>query len=450
MKNRKLVIIIFTTTIIFIISLFVASIIRVNIYNSKKHEDVFSGEQLFTSETDKDKSLSVNASARSGTWGKIFDFNDEGLTENNYQALTYDFNIINNTHDEIKKFSFKLEISHESYLYSAWNGAVEIHQFSGGNELVETIQDLRDYNEEDYNLNFYHPEDEGYIVLHEGDYIIYHPSTSKNAVEMPIKSHEGTTPGFIIYVEYGQTIEDSTLTIEYTMHRMLISTPLFGVSSSLFLLWAVALLIVGITSLQARKYRLLHERDNKIIVEAIETFTGFIDAKDPYTNGHSKRVGLYTRLIAEKMGYTGEDLDKIYFMALLHDSGKIAVPDNVLRKPGKLNDEEYEIIKSHTVRGGDILSKFKSLGHVEDGARYHHERYDGNGYPDKLKGEEIPLISRMICVADSFDAMNTSRVYREKLPMDYIIKEIENNKGKQFDPKIADILLELIKEGKIK
>ena len=85
--------------------------------------------------------------------------------------------IINNTHDEIKKFSFKLEISHESYLYSAWNGAVEIHQFSGGNELVETIQDLRDYNEEDYNLNFYHPEDEGYIVLHEGDYIIYHPST---------------------------------------------------------------------------------------------------------------------------------------------------------------------------------------------------------------------------------------------------------------------------------
>ena len=192
-----------------------------------------------------------------------------------------------------------------------------------------------------------------------------------------------------------------------------------------------------------------HERDNEIINESIETFTGFIDAKDPYTNGHSKRVATYTRQIAKKMGYEGEDLDNIYYIALLHDCGKIGVPDNILGKPGKLTDEEFKVIKSHTVQGGEILHAFKSLDHVEDGARFHHERYDGKGYPEGRSGDDIPLIARMICVADSFDAMNTNRVYRNKLSKEKIIDEIETNKGRQFDPEIADIMLSLIRSGEI-
>ena len=115
-------------------------------------------------------------------------------------------------------------------------------------------------------------------------------------------------------------------------------------------------------------------------------------------------------------------------MALLHDCGKIGVPDSILRKPGKLTDEEFEIIKC---------------------ALYHHERYDGKGYPEGKSGDDIPFIARMICVADSFDAMNSSRVYRKKLTGDRIVSEIENNKGKQFDPKIADVMLRLIREGRI-
>lgn len=150
------------------------------------------------------------------------------------------------------------------------------------------------------------------------------------------------------------------------------------------------------------------------------------------------------------MGYSGEELDRIFYIALLHDSGKIGVPDNILGKPRKLTDEEFEIIKSRTERGGDILSSFKSLKDAGEGALYHHERYDGRGYPKHLKGEEIPLIARMICVADSFDAMNTNRDYRDKRSKEYIIGELENNRRTQFDPKIADIMLELIKEGKIK
>ena len=149
------------------------------------------------------------------------------------------------------------------------------------------------------------------------------------------------------------------------------------------------------------------------------------------------------------MGYSGEELDRIYYIALLHDCGKMGVPDNILNKPDKLTDEEFEEIKSHTERGGEILRRFKSLENAGAGALYHHERYDGKGYPEGKAGEDIPLIARMICVADSFDAMNSNRVYRKKLSPETIREEIEKNKGKQFDPKIADIFLKILKEGKI-
>ncbi|MBQ6257649.1 MAG: HD domain-containing protein, partial [Clostridia bacterium] len=120
-------------------------------------------------------------------------------------------------------------------------------------------------------------------------------------------------------------------------------------------------------------------------------------------------------------------------------------PDNILGKPGKLTDEEFQIIKSHTVRGGEILDHFKSLEGVNEGALYHHERYDGKGYPKGLAGEDIPLIARIICVADSFDAMNSNRVYRKKLTKEYILNEIESNKGRQFDPAVADVMLKLLR-----
>jgi HD-GYP domain-containing protein (c-di-GMP phosphodiesterase class II) len=160
-------------------------------------------------------------------------------------------------------------------------------------------------------------------------------------------------------------------------------------------------------------------------------------------------VAQFTKLIAAEYGYGGEDLDRIYYTALLHDCGKIGVPDNILGKPGKLTDEEFEVIKSHTVRGGEILSSFKSLDGVGEGALYHHERYDGKGYPAGLAGEDIPLIARLICVADSVDAMNTDRVYRRRLAKEKIIEELETNKGRQFDPKAADVMLGLIKDGKL-
>ena len=444
-NNRKRAAIIMAVTFIITIAVFLLSIFKTAEYNKKQHHEFFSGPTLFSSEKTNFTGLAINAVPRGSTWTKVFDLNNEGLTEHDHQAYTYDISLSNNTKDEVKDFSFKLIFDKEVFLLSGWNGAFEIHQNAGGTERVSTIPDLRDYDSSDYDIETVSVDGETLIRMNPGDYFVYLPSSSENAKEVPIEPYEGTTPGFIMYQAIGENIDNSTLELDYTFHRLLRSEPLFWISQIGLMIWLIALIILAITTAQIRKYNKRHERDNIIINESIETFTGFIDAKDPYTNGHSKRVAKYTRRIAKEMGYEGEELDRIYYVALLHDCGKIGVPDNILRKPGKLTDEEFEIIKSHTVRGGEILHSFKSLENVGEGALYHHERYDGRGYPEGKAGEDIPLIARMICVADSFDAMNTNRVYRAKLTKEQIINEIESNKGSQFDPKIADIMLGILR-----
>ncbi len=443
--KKKTIYILFISTLLIIIAFFVASIIKTNIYNSISHEREVSGKDLFTSIVDKNQEVSINAVARPNTWGKIYDPLNEGITENNYKAYTIDFIITNNTGDEVTNFKFKYIFKKDAFLSSAWNGELKIYQNVNNNQKIEYVEDLREYNPSGSRLEKVEIDEEYFIRMYADDYFIYIPVDK----ETPIRAHEETKPGMIAYVKVNENLEDSVIVFNYTLYRYFTSDSLFWISFIGFIAWFIVLAIYVITSIQTKKYQLRHERDNEIINESIETFTGFIDAKDPYTNGHSKRVAIYTKLIAEKMGYTGEELDKIYYIALLHDCGKIAIPDNILGKPGKLTDEEFEVIKSHTVRGDEILSSFKSLKNAGAGARYHHERYDGRGYPEGLKGEDIPLIARMICVADAFDAMNSNRVYRQKRTSDYIIEELTKNKGTQFDPKIAEIMLQLIKEGKV-
>ena len=449
MKKRTRAVLCFVGTLLLMLLLLGVSIVRNSIYNNIVHQNSLSGSELFNIDANKGEGVAVGVVARSDTWSKIFDLNNEGITENNYQAYIYDYTVANNTGDEVDDFSFTFVFSEAAYLSSAWNGALEVHQNVKTKEIVDTVPDLRQFSPEKHKLETVSVDGESFIPMKPGDYIKYIPSTSMNALEMPIKPYEGTTPGLIMYVEIGKTIENSSLEIDYSFNRLLTSEPLFWVSLVGMAIWFIALIIYIITSVQIRRYQERHERDNEIIRESIETFSGFIDAKDKYTNGHSKRVAVYTRMIAKEFGYSGEELDRIYYVALLHDCGKIGVPDNILGKPGRLTDEEFEIIKSHTVRGGDILSNFKSLENAGEGARYHHERYDGKGYPEGKVGEDIPFIARMICVADSFDAMNTNRVYRKKLSMEKIISEIESNKGRQFDPKVADVMLGLLRDGKI-
>jgi putative nucleotidyltransferase with HDIG domain len=195
------------------------------------------------------------------------------------------------------------------------------------------------------------------------------------------------------------------------------------------------------------------ERQNEyrtITLESIEAIARTIDAKDHYTNGHSLRVGYYSREIAKEMNFSPDEIENIYYAGLLHDIGKIAVPDIILNKPGKLTDQEFEVIKSHTVEGSKILSSISTIPNITLGARYHHESYDGSGYPEHLVGENIPLIARIICAADCYDAMATQRVYKEPFLTDHIIEEFTKCAGTQFDPEISKIVIKLIKEGKIR
>ncbi len=188
-------------------------------------------------------------------------------------------------------------------------------------------------------------------------------------------------------------------------------------------------------------------RENqRLFVHVVSSLASAIDAKDAYTNGHSGRVAEYSREIARRAGYPSEEVEAVYMMGLLHDVGKIGIPDAVINKPSGLTDEEYELIKTHPVLGARILGKIREMPRLANGARWHHERYDGLGYPDGLKGEDIPVEARIIAVADAYDTMTSRRSYRDPLPQGIVREEIEKGAGTQFDPRFAQIMLEMIDE----
>lgn len=184
-----------------------------------------------------------------------------------------------------------------------------------------------------------------------------------------------------------------------------------------------------------------------VTIEAITTVANTIDAKDDYTRGHSFRVAAYSEELAKKLGWSEEEVRNIHYVALLHDIGKIGVPDSVLNKPFKLTDVEFAMIKNHTLVGAEILKDIRMFPNISVGAKYHHERYDGKGYPEGLKGEEIPIVARIIGIVDSYDAMTSNRVYRKRLRDEIVKEELTKGKGTQFDPHLVDLFMELIEEG---
>ena len=173
-----------------------------------------------------------------------------------------------------------------------------------------------------------------------------------------------------------------------------------------------------------------------------------VEAKDRYTSGHSKRVAEYSKMIAKRMGKSEIEQEMIYRAGLLHDVGKIGIPVDIINKPGKLTDEEYDLIKIHPVTGYHILKDISEHYDVAVAAKYHHERYDGKGYPNGLIGDNIPEMARILAVTDSYDAMTSNRSYRKGLPQSVVRSEIEKGKGTQFDSVIADIMLQMIDEDK--
>lgn len=215
-----------------------------------------------------------------------------------------------------------------------------------------------------------------------------------------------------------------------------------------FLLMGIYLVSIALTSITSLVIvKKAHKDELDILHQAILALVTTIDAKDDYIDGHSRRVADYSVAIAKKAGKSVAECEQIRLIALLHDIGKVGIPDAIIEKPSSLTDEEYDIIKTHSAVGREILSKISRFPELTIGASFHHERYDGKGYPFGLKGEEIPEIARIISVADTYDAMASKRSYRDILPKEKIREELVKGMGTQFDPKFAKIMVDFIDNG---
>lgn len=239
----------------------------------------------------------------------------------------------------------------------------------------------------------------------------------------------------------------------YMLTVIIAVVTLFATGKNLLISAGVSVLLVVcfyITYAKTNESVRLEQETNEKVEDMnrkiIQALARTIDAKDRYTNGHSLRVAEYSKEIARRMGKSAKEQDIIYYAGLLHDVGKIRIPVEVINNPGKLSDEEFEQIKIHPVTSYHILKDIFDDPNIKNGAKFHHERYDGTGYPNGLKGENIPEVARIIGVADSYDAMASNRSYRKYLPQSVIRNEIKTGKGTQFDPVIADIMLDMIDE----
>ena len=328
----------------------------------------------------------------------------KGWNDSGFHANQYDAKLYNNTFNNVKDWSITLKLPNNAKVNDSWN------------------------------ISLYENED-GTVT------IINTPNQGFNDI---IEPKEFITFGFILFSNSDEEIND--FVIKATPEAKITDYPLYYILLFLIFINIVFLSINIAVVIKDHQYKVRTEHDRKIIIQSMKTFTNFIDAKDKYTRGHSIRVGFYTKKIAEKMDFDEDELDNIYYIALLHDVGKINISDAILNKPGKLDDEERSIIETHTTNGAQILKDFNSVPHIVEGARYHHERYDGKGYPEGLAGENIPLVARIICVADAFDAMNSDRCYRKAYPMEKIVKELKEGAGKQFDPEVVKVMLGLIEE----
>ena len=319
--------------------------------------------------------------------------------------------------------------------------------FSRDVQSVEFIPEIVNYSLEDPKVSYYlEGLDSGYKTVAQ--------SELTSVVYTNLPSGEYTFHLAIIDEDTGRIREESTYGFlkEKSIHDnswFLIYLLIVGGIFVGWLTWFITRISLQQTmSIQQERLSMALKQvqmGNETILAIAKT----VDAKDVLTSKHSQRVSEYSVLIAKKYGFTPAEQENLRKAALLHDIGKIGIPDSILNKPDRLTDEEYGIMKSHVTRGAEILKDFTLIDHVVEGARYHHERYDGRGYPDGLQGKDIPLYGRIIAIADAFDAMTANRVYRKRQVFPYVMNELHKGRGTQFDPELLDIFLELIDSGEI-
>jgi len=326
--------------------------------------------------------------------------------DNTYHLQTphgaqYDFKVKNTSSFTLKDYSVDVTLSEKVVFDGGWNGT-----FETDNNMVKFTSEVP--------LNIVPGDDEkpfGAILYTE---------------EMP------ELEGFVIKGYWDANIKDSK------WYWALLELSFFYLVAAIFAVFSIS---------SKYAYTRKSQKDAEIIEQSMKILTGFIDAKDAYTKDHSARVAKYSREIGKRLGLDRENITNLYYISLMHDCGKISIPDEILKKKGALSSDEFAIIKTHTTKGSELLKKFSALPGIGDGAHYHHERYDGFGYPSGLKGENIPLFARIICVADAYDAMSSNRCYRDALSKDKILSELTSNSGKQFDPQLVPIIIDMINDG---
>jgi hypothetical protein len=324
------------------------------------------------------------------------------------------------------------------------------HSMIGAQYLIE-FKNITDKAFTDWKLTFVVPE--GYVIdfdkdVWDGKFTANNNLLMISSIGYNSRIEPGTmrSVGFVMLTN-GRAYKLKEMIIMYHQEFLLKDTLSYHLC-----LWGLAALVLFdiiwiIATAYYWQYRKKAEHDREIIAQALNAFASIIDAKDEYTKGHSTRVAAYAKEIARRMGMNEDDQRRLCYIGLLHDIGKVGIPDGILGKPGPLTPEERELVKRHVVIGGDILKDFTSVKGIELGARYHHERYDGKGYCEGIAGESIPIEARIICVADSFDAMSSARCYRPKASLQYTIMELRNNLERQFDPVVAQHMLDMIDDG---
>ena len=326
-------------------------------------------------------------------------------------------------------------------------------------------------NEIQYITENIHMEDMGYGFLVDGTgMVVAHYDDAEKGKQYPLNEEQAYLIKKIYEVNNGSftatidgekcTVFTETVMDEWHVLMIVSNTKLFHEIREKVLIealiclavFAIMVLFCAVAYRQTMTHQKKEEESrnklnhlNDVIIKALAYA---IDAKDRYTSGHSQRVANYSVEIARRLGKTDEEQNVIYHAALLHDVGKIRVPEMLINKPGKLTEEEFNQIIPHPICSYHILKNIYEDNSIAFGAKFHHERYDGKGYPDGLSGENIPEVARIIGVADSYDAMASNRSYRKALPQQVVKEEIEKGKGTQFDPKIADIMLQMIEEDK--
>lgn len=448
---------------IVLVGLLVGFLVSNHLYNTTLREGQLTKEH-FNGEVYDFGDVSVKITPRGGdaaSWLKDPIYDEDGtLLHGPSVGTIYEPIIYNNSNDTVSDWTLKIPINELMWLNNNWNSKMEIHQDVLGNEREMAI-DLTDYSEYDITLDYYVDHTGPMIPMYPGDYFIYLPE--EIAEEKPIapakKGEIGEACarfGYIVYIP-DQTVDYvadfSGGVIQYYMYSNPLKKTWFWTLIALLFLWAVWTLVTLIVRIKMKnimeQQRKEKEHDDKMVKQTMQLIINMIENKDVNTKGHSLRVAEYSSLLAQSLGYSEEASQLVYYIGLLHDCGKVNIPDAILKNPGKLSNEEYEIMKKHTVYGGEILKDFTSIEGIDVGAKYHHERFDGKGYPSGLQGESIPEIARIIGVADAFDAMNSTRCYRDKLPREVILEELRENRGKQFDPEVVDCILTLIENGQI-